>query len=226
MPGHRGMFIPPDQRKSWEIFYRQHGDPWRVRKDYRLEKYIEKDAFILDLCSGTGKASRTLVENGYRVVLLDFSMNSLKKSQGGEYGRIMGDAKSIPFRNSTFDCIIASHALSHLSEEGRKKAMGEIYRVSKENAILVFEGFSTDDFRYGKGVPVENNTFLRGNGIYTHYFTEDEVESMLSGWSILEKGKRVVERKIFGSIYKMATLIYIAKINKNKKVFMQAKHYV
>ncbi|HEU13125.1 MAG: class I SAM-dependent methyltransferase [Thermoplasmata archaeon] len=225
MQEHRDMPTHHEHRRSWENFYREHKNPWRVNKYYGIEIYIDKGSLILDLCSGTGNASRPLVEKGYSVVLLDFSMNSLRRSGGGEYARVLGDATALPFRDSSFDAIIASHAISHLLEEERRKAVSEIYRVSKENAILVFEAFTTGDFRYGKGVEIERNTFLRGNGIYTHYFTEDELNSLFKEWHIFEKNIRHVERKIFGSIYKMETLVFIAKINKNKKVFIHARHY-
>jgi hypothetical protein len=35
--------------------------------------------------------------------------------------------------------------------------------------------FSIKDFRYGKGKEIEENSFVRGNGIITHYFKDDEL---------------------------------------------------
>lgn len=225
MQERKGMHTQDDQRKSWERFYSLHGDPWRVIKNYNIEELIEGDAFILDLCSGTGKASKPLIDRGFKVILLDFSMNSLRKSPQGTYERVLGDARNLPFKDSLFNVIIASHSLSHIKEKDRIKSSYEIYRVAKEDAILVFEAFTTGDFRYGKGIEIEKNSFLRGNGIYTHYFTKEEVEKLFPYTTIIEERKRHVNRKIFGSIYKMETLIFIAKINKNKKVFIHANHY-
>ncbi len=209
-----------EQRKSWERFYSHHGDPWRVYKDYSLEKYLEKNSLILDICSGTGKASYTLSEKGYKVILLDFSMNSLRRTSGKEYGKVLGNALKMPFREDSFDVLIASHALSHMLLNEREIALNEIIRVAKDGAILVFESFSTDDFRYGKGMEIEKSTYLRGNGIITHYFTEGELESMFKGFEILDRKVKIVNRKIFRSIYKMVALVFIVKINKNKKVFI------
>ena len=213
-----------NQRKSWEKFYSNHKDPWRVYKEYPIENYLSKGSLILDFCSGTGKSSFRLVEKGYNVILLDFSMNSLRRSSGKEYAKILGNALNLPFRDSIFDAIIASHAISHMLMDDRKKAIQEIFRVSKDNAIFVFEGFSTEDFRYGKGKEIEKNTFLRGHGIYTHYFTEDELNNFFINFEILDRKVKILNRKILGSLYKMVVLVYIMKINKNKKVFMHAIH--
>ena len=45
-----------------------------------------------------------------------------------------------------------------------------------------FSGFLNRDFRYGQGNETEPGTFLRGNGIQTHYFTGQEVVDLFTGF--------------------------------------------
>jgi len=41
--------------------------------------------------------------------------------------------------------------------------------------MLYLEVFGRGDLRYGEGVQTEPSSFIRGNGILTHYFAEDEL---------------------------------------------------
>jgi ubiquinone/menaquinone biosynthesis C-methylase UbiE len=88
------------------------------------------------------------------------------------------DARSLPFVPGRFDAVFAIHILSHLNKTDRTRAVAEALRVLKTGGILYFSGFSTEDFRSGKGSAVEQGTVKRGSGICTHYFTEQETQEL------------------------------------------------
>ena len=104
---------------------------------------------------------------------------------------VQADAASLPFRDAAFDIVLCRHVLGHLLEEGRKAAASEVLRTLKKGGRALFEGFSTRDFRFGKGKKVEEGTFLRGDGTTHHYFAEDEVA---------RSGQRVWKREVAGRL--------------------------
>ncbi len=196
-----------NQRKAWEKEYRGNRVLWRGEKDWsEMMKYFEKSFLILDLGSGQGKSSKYLIERGYNVIMMDFSMNALRNLK---FQRVLGNALSMPFKDESFDAVLAIHVISHVFD--RKRIMNEIERVTKKNGYIFVEVFSVEDFRYGKGIEVERNTFLRGNGIITHYFYENEMEDFLWNFKIIERKKYLIKRKIFNKIYNMVTLFFIGK---------------
>ncbi len=206
----RQSYIPTNyenQRKAWEREYRGNRILWRGEREWsNLVKYIDKSHLILDLGSGQGKSSKYLLERGYNVILLDFSMNALRSLK---FQRVLGNGLAIPFRDECFDAVFAIHVISHVIE--RERMVKEIERVTKKNGFIFVEVFSIEDFRYGKGDEVEKNTFLRGNGIITHYFSESELEDLLKNFQIVERKRFLVRRKIFNKIYNMVTLFFIGK---------------
>ncbi len=68
-------------------------------------------------------------------------------------------------------------------------------RVLKPGGVLYFKDFSRNDFRYGKGTEVEPSSFLRGDGIITHYFESEDLVSLFGpsdistvSWNLRIKG--------------------------------------
>ena len=71
-------------------------------------------------------------------------------------------------------------------EADRIKAVSELFRVTKPSGSVFFKAFSASDFRFGKGTEVEQNTFLRGDGMLTHYFSVEEVLSLFGDGEVFE----------------------------------------
>lgn len=208
MQGHSATHLKHEQRKAWEKFYREQRRPWKGIKEIdSFLDLVKKGALVLDAGSGTGKSS-SLYSRYYRIILLDFSMNSLRNSSVG-CDRVLGNVKSLPFGDNTFDAIISIHILEHLLEKERYHAMNELHRVLKNNGLIFLESFSVDDFRFGNGDEIERNTFLRGNGIITHYFEMDEFSSLLNNFHIIKIYDSIIKRKIFKETYKVVNLVAI-----------------
>jgi ubiquinone/menaquinone biosynthesis C-methylase UbiE len=93
----------------------------------------------------------------------------------------LADALRTPFRDHAFEVITACHMLGHCTDSKRSAIIQELLRLLRPGGLIWFCDFSIRDFRYGTGRETEPGTFVRGNGIATHYFSEDEVRDLFNG---------------------------------------------
>ncbi|MCK9580750.1 MAG: class I SAM-dependent methyltransferase [Methanoregula sp.] len=168
-------------------------------------------ARVLELGCGNGKNTGSLLQQGCDVIALDFSRVAVMAARSVISGTLPGhavlaDARTLPLSSGSCDAVIARHIIGHMNHAGRMKIAAETARVLKAGGTLHFFAFSCEDFRYGQGVPVEKNTFLRGNGISTHYFSPDEVPALFSSlfcrtltrptWCLRIRGRDYVRAEI------------------------------
>lgn len=107
-------------------------DKWRIYSDLRAEnylKYFKGCKKVLDLGSEKGQLVRFLRERGINAVGLDLLYKD-------EY-TIKGDARKMPFKDNTFDCISMFHFIEHLTPPDLVKITSEIYRVLKNDGKLL-----------------------------------------------------------------------------------------
>ncbi len=94
-----------------------------------------RDLTILDIGCGTGAMSEKLGEFG-TVVSADFSPHALAYSRRrGLTHLCAGDAMRLPFRDASFDAIVALDLLEHLTDDGA--ALREFLRVLRPGGRLV-----------------------------------------------------------------------------------------
>ncbi len=142
---------------------------------------LPKDALVLETGCGNGK---TLSAFSCRAVGVDISSEAVRLA--GAKNAVAGDVRALPFSDSVFDAVFCWHVLGHLMEADRIKAVSELLRVTKPSGSVYFKAFSASDFRFGKGTEVEQNTFLRGDGMLTHYFSVEEVLSLFGDGEVFE----------------------------------------
>lgn len=110
----------------------------------------------------------------------------------------------LPFSDDSFDGVLCLGVLQHLYENERLLTMSEFSRILVPGGFLFFEGFGVDDMRYGKGDNTnEKNTFLRNKGIIYHYFTKEEIKSLLDncGFQITDTKDIKIEKMFNGKKY-------------------------
>jgi SAM-dependent methyltransferase len=185
-----------------------------------LEGLISCSSLILDLGCGNGRFLLPLSRK-YNAIGTDVSPTAVQRAR--EYlikSNVEIDKRaeclassiiSLPFSENSFDSILCLGVLQHLLEDERKLAISEIKRVMKSGAIFVLEVFGTEDMRYG-GESVEKDTFIRKNGIIYHYFTRDELVSLLDGFDILEMKDLVSEKKFHGEPHRRHQIKVIARL--------------
>lgn len=102
----------------------------------------------LDICTGTGsvalRASKTVGEQGGKVIAVDFSRGMLKKARqkvkDGKLGNIHlveADVANLPFKEGTFDIATCSHAMYELPADVRRKSLDEVRRALKTGGSFV-----------------------------------------------------------------------------------------
>jgi len=183
-------------RDAWQKLYAKHGLQYGGRGDIRaLEPHLRSGMVALDAGCGDGKTAELLAKK-CEVVGCDFSreaLSSLRAQRGSIDSLILVecDLTSLPFEREKFDIITCVHALSHVIRDERARVARELARVLKSGGLVLVEVFGTGDIRYGEGEEVEESSFLRGNGIMTHYFREHEVGELFPRLELLSEVSQV-----------------------------------
>jgi len=198
------------ESEPWELEYRRKGRLWHGAVDISpITSVLPTGSAVLDAGCGDGKTLVPLAKAGYAVTGLDISGSALDLANeelarlGLDAELVAGDVLALPFEDAAFQGVSCRHLLGHVSDSER--AVAELARVltpymACEHAIkfkatngrfrtkgfLLADVFSTGDFRCGEGEEIEPGTFLRGNGISTHYFTITELKELLGRWFNVE----------------------------------------
>lgn len=96
---------------------------------------------ILDLGCGTGYYLFLLSSLPVKLDLtgFDHDIKALKEAEHFLKGRkiefVLGDSHVLPFKDNTFDKIVASEVLEHVADD--KQVLGELYRVLKRKGVLI-----------------------------------------------------------------------------------------
>jgi SAM-dependent methyltransferase len=167
---------------AWNREYREKGRIWRGAPP-KLP-HLPPGSRVLELGCGNGKTLAAMLRRPWRVAALDLSPLAVRLGEEiaaslqdapSEADLLVADVASLPFRDSTFDAVFAFHIIGHLRENDRLLVAREAAQVLKAGGSLFFLEFGVEDMRAGKGQEVETDTFRRGGGVLTHYFSEGEV---------------------------------------------------
>ena len=191
-------------REAWQKLYSKHGLQYGGSGDIvPLEPHLKPGMIVLDAGCGDGKTTEVLAKK-CEVVGCDFSREALVSLRSQRDRESMANLVEcniaiLPFEHEKFDAVSCIHALSHMTEKDRTRAAQELTRVLKPGGHLFIEGFGKADLRYGKGQEIEDSSFLRGNGILTHYFQEGEMPALFDGMELISE-VGTLKRVSFGAI--------------------------
>lgn len=197
-------------RNSWDNDYQRRGRLWGGGGS--LLPRLPCSLRILELGCGDGKTTASLAQAGCSVTAIDFSSHAASLCRNtctdpDQVSILIADAMRTPFCNESFDIVIATHITGHLSLSGRRDLAGEVLRILAFSGTMYFRDFSTGDFRYGRGRETEPGTFMRKNGIATHYFTDDEVLTLFSGLTVQSCIQHRWELRIRGTVFSRAEIV-------------------
>lgn len=191
-------------REAWQRLYAKHGLQYGGTGDLGpLEQHLKKGMVALDAGCGDGKTTEQIARR-CDVVGCDFSREALMslrsaREREGIVDLVECNISYLPFESEKFDAVTCVHTLSHMPLKERTRAAAELSRVLKKDGYLLAEGFGKGDLRFGEGDEVEDSSFLRGNGILTHYFQEGEMLSLFEGLEpVQETG--ILRRVSFGAV--------------------------
>lgn len=167
--------------RAWEREYCCRGNLWGGGVKGLPE--LSAGSEVLELGCGNGKTLAAMLSRPCRITALDISAKAVRLSRlalEDKCALLVADACSLPFKNESFDAVFAFHVVGHMLISERKRLAMEASRVLKEDGQLFFRGFEKGDMRACAGVGPEPDTFVRGQGIATHYFSEQEVAALFS----------------------------------------------
>ncbi|GAB5490484.1 MAG: hypothetical protein Phog2KO_06990 [Phototrophicaceae bacterium] len=100
--------------------------------------YLNKDDIVLEAGSGLSSALIPLHEMGYKVIGIDYAVNSLEASREhtGDLALAGADIHKLPFADNSVGAYLSFGVLEHF-EHGMQPALKEAYRVLKVGGIAV-----------------------------------------------------------------------------------------
>jgi len=135
------FIIENEKNAIVETYDDSHFDSDPTQKD-RMNKLIDicikegSDKKVLDVGAADGYLSDKLTKIGFNVVPLDISETRVKRMKE-IYGlkAVLGSILKIPFKNNSFDIVIAGEILEHLNNMW--KGLKELERVCKPKGLLL-----------------------------------------------------------------------------------------
>jgi len=152
---------------------------------------------VLDLGCGAGRHVVYLAKQGFETYGIDISETGLKEAKNRlERGRldaatlIKCDMKALPYVNQCFDAVISLFTIYHSTKQGIKDTITETQRTLRKRGFILLNFHSRRSGKYGKGIRIEENTFIQESGpekgIIHHFVNEDEIRELLEGFKDLE----------------------------------------
>jgi len=103
----------------------------------KMVSMVPENADVLDVGTGDGVLAAVLLDNVKTFMGLDISAGRISRCsntyKGGNF--IIADAEELPFKEGSFDCIVASELIEHLIEP--EKFVLSSYHVLKSDGILI-----------------------------------------------------------------------------------------
>jgi ubiquinone/menaquinone biosynthesis C-methylase UbiE len=104
---------------------------------------IYSDTRILDLCCGSGQATKFLTKNSQQVIGLDASPLSLQRAKNNvpQATYVEAFAENIPFSENEFDLVHTSAALHEMQPQQLQLILKEVYRILKPGGVFALVDF-------------------------------------------------------------------------------------
>lgn len=151
---------------------------------------------VLDLGCGAGRHVVYLARAGFDVCGTDVSPRGLEYTrawldrEGLRAELQLSDMTVIPYPNEYFDAIVSTYVIHHNTLDNIRRCVAEMYRTLAPGgrALLIVQ--SKRGYSYGRGQPLEPDTFLRDEGadagVPHHYFDEQGLRELFAQFTIVE----------------------------------------
>lgn len=190
------------QKNYFEIAYRTGSDIWTHIPYHQIALHmmppLQKDSFVLDVGAGRGVWLMKLVNEGYRVIGIDYVNDAvrlgnrdIKLHNVADKARfIHGDVRDIPLADQTFDAVTDIGVFQHLDRNDWFQYINEVKRVLKPGGYLLNVSLSKETPRFlgfrPKNAP---DSSFEKFGVSYYFFGNQEVEDLFAqnGFVLLEQ---------------------------------------
>lgn len=194
-------YIRRDQDGSWVKW----PDETVIRSVYRVKGARGGNTSgvrALDLGCGSGRHTTFMASEGFDVWAADASdkaveiTNRLLSHLGKPEAATLVNLTDLPFEDNFFDLIVCWHVLYVETLGNIRKGISEIFRVLKPGGALCTSLRRDNDYTFGKGTKLEENTYKLDpsqvnedpGDMVVHYSPLDEVKELFEKFSSVEIG--------------------------------------
>ena len=190
---------------GWDTDYTVRGNRWGGAASELPA--LPAGARVLECGCGNGKTLAAMRSRGWEVIGIDTSPAAVSLASAalarGNFSLsddstglhccsvVCGDVTSLPFSDNSFDAVFCWHVLGHLPAPLWPTAASEMRRVLRSSG--------------GKGREVAPYSYLRGDGIVTHYFTDSELREVFGtgeltrvSWKMRVRGTDYLREELCG----------------------------
>jgi len=170
---------------------------------------------VLDLGCGAGRHLIYVATQGIEAHGIDISETGLNltrdrlRKRNLEAHIIKCTMNKLPYVDSCFDAVISLHTIYHQKLKGIQETTSEIRRTLKKKGLLLINFLTKRTYSYGKGVKVEENTFVEQEGVekgVLHHFTdEEEIQRLFEDFKVIDL--KLSEREVEGKLRSRWTLV-------------------
>ena len=185
---------------EWDELFKEERYRWEEPHDlvvsFATELKKRSARRVLDLGFGAGRHVIYLARAGFDVCGTDISPRGLDytrtwlQKEGLQADLQRSDMTAIPYPDGYFDAIVSTYVVHHNTMDNIRRCVAEMHRALAPggNALLTVQ--SKRGYSYGKGQPLEPDTFLRDEGadagVPHHYFDEQGLRELFADFAIVE----------------------------------------
>lgn len=152
---------------------------------------------MLDLGCGLGRHSLLFAAHHFRTTALDSSESGLHRLQKKAAERGLGintvraDVSRLPFKEGSFDAVLAYHSIYHVDSKGLLAALEELYRVIRPKAevYLTFNSKSNPTYSDPGNRIIDENVRMKqeeDGSILPHFYCDlGNIYNLLSKFRII-----------------------------------------
>jgi ubiquinone/menaquinone biosynthesis C-methylase UbiE len=163
---------------------------------------------VLDMGCGAGRHLLYMAKHGFEAHGVDLSETGLEmtkkrlRRQKLEANLVKSDMKKLPYVSSCFDTLVCLNTVYHQKLSGIQETISEVTRVLKKDGYVLMNFLSKKTYSYGKGIDVEEGTFMEQNGvekeILHHFVDREEIQRLLGNLKIVDL--RLKENRVDGKL--------------------------
>jgi SAM-dependent methyltransferase len=158
---------------------------------YLLAREWCRDKDVLDVASGEGYGTALLAQVARRAVGVEIAADTVDHAsnayKANNLSFVVGDARSLPIPDATFDVVTSFETIEHFAEQ--RRFLSEIRRVLRPGGLLIVSTPDRDHYS-----PAES----AANPFHVRELTQAEFETLLR--SYFAEVSVVLQRPIFGSV--------------------------